>query len=526
LKAINNKNFPESQLISSPCATVTGEFFYTPVRSDFGTFLNDIVAFWWRHPQIRLAFARDLELGALADKRLRQQDHAFELARTAPLFNPAETDTITPDTPGLSAGRPRTPDLVVFIAAMSAGFNGSAYGASARTLLLESTSLHSLLADLGHKLPAANTLAPLVARLSPKTLEQIHRAQLAELLDEGLDTFQDLTIDSTAIKASTCWPTDANLIYRLMERSARLGEKVTHFGLTPLKIERKELLLNELKNNTRAIALLGASPHRAKRLRLLYDRFYETACKLAHELRKGMQTLLSNAQSEIIKLKPSQREAARLLVNQVCDDSGAAISTICQSLSRVHDGISTKAREKVLSLADASAAYIEKGGREAVIGYKPQLARSAAGFVTALILETGNGADCRQLFALVKQTAHNTGLVPTRVSADDGYASEAGLKAVQALGVNKVSISGSKGRALLGAEVWDQPEYSELRGLRSGIESLIFTLKFNHDFGRPGRRGVAAVRAELTLKILAYNFDQAVRIRARKRAPERIACAA
>ena len=44
----------------------------------------------------------------------------------------------------------------------------------------------------------------------------------------------------------------------------------------------------------------------------------------------------------------------------------------------------------------------------------------------------------------------------------------------------------------------------------------MFTLKFNHGVGRPGGRGLAAVRSELTLQILAHNFDRMILVRARR----------
>jgi len=496
------------------------------VRSDFSVFLNDIVSFWWRHPVIQVAMAQDLEAAALKDKRLRQEDRAFELACSVPLFPNADAEALKPFADGLLTGRPRTPALVVFIAAMATGFTGSAYGAASRTLLLESVSLHALLGDLGHKLPADNTLGTLVNRISESTLSLIHRAQLADFLKEGLDTFDELTVDSTAIKASSCWPTDANLIYRHFERSCRLGEKLSRFGLTPLNVVCKKVLLKEVQNHARTIALLGGGPKRAQRLRHLYDQFYQSACRLANKLIDATHALSLNVDKELLNIKPSLRQQAELLIRQIYQDGITAITTIQQSIQRVHDGISTKAREKVLSLADTSAAYIEKGGREPVIGYKPQLARSAAGFVTAILLEEGNGADCLSLLPLVERSILNTGITPLKTSKDDGYASKVALEAMHALGIDLVSISGAKGKALLGDDHWSHPDYLEQRCKRSAVESLMFTLKFNHNFGRPGRRGVAAVRSELTLKILAYNFDHARLVRGRKSSPTPLSMAA
>ena len=51
------------------------------------------------------------------------------------------------------------------------------------------------------------------------------------------------------------------------------------------------------------------------------------------------------------------------------------------------------AQDKVLSVSDADAAFIVKGERDPVVGYKPQLARSRQGFVTGLLVPQGNASD-------------------------------------------------------------------------------------------------------------------------------------
>jgi hypothetical protein len=69
------------------------------------------------------------------------------------------------------------------------------------------------------------------------------------------------------------------------------------------------------------------------------------------------------------------------------------------------------------------------------VGYRPQLARSGSGFVTALVLPQGNAADSPHLVEMVKEQIPNTGVIPAMTSADDGYSSKQGLEEVQGLGV-------------------------------------------------------------------------------------------
>jgi hypothetical protein len=87
-----------------------------------------------------------------------------------------------------------------------------------------------------------------------------------------------------------------------------------------------------------------------------------------------------------------------------------------------------------------------------VVGYRPQLARSGSGFVSALVLPQGNAADSRHLVAMVKEQITNTGVIPAMTSADDGYSSQVGREEVLGFGVKVVSISGAKGKRLLEAQ--------------------------------------------------------------------------
>ena len=100
--------------------------------------------------------------------------------------------------------------------------------------------------------------------------------------------------------------------------------------------------------------------------------------------------------------------------------------------------------------------------------------RSANGFVTSLAVPQGNTADCPELEPAIAASARRTGVVPERVSTDDGYASAKGRDAVLAL-------------------------------------------KDGFQFGELGRRGLDAVRDELLEKVLAYNCCRSILLRQRQK---------
>jgi IS5 family transposase len=105
--------------------------------------------------------------------------------------------------------------------------------------------------------------------------------------------------------------------------------------------------------------------------------------------------------------------------------------------------------------------------------------------------------------------------VPSILSVDDGYASDANVQNMRARGIEVVRINGAKGRALTARTDWNSDEYCAARNLRSAVESLIFTLKQGFNFGEVTRRGLSSVHAELLEKALAYNLCHLARLKTR-----------
>jgi hypothetical protein len=197
----------------------------------------------------------------------------------------------------------------------------------------------------------------------------------------------------------------------------------------------------------------------------------------------------------------------------IAEDLTALEQTAHVCERRVMEEEKVPVAEKIISLSDADASFIVKGGWNTVVGYRPQLARSGRGFVTALVLPRGNAADSPHLFPMVKEQISNTGVIPAMASADDGYSSQEGLEEVLRVGVKVVSISGAKGKKLIEAQQWKSQPYRQARAERSAIESLVFTLKEGFEFGAMVRRTHVNVLAEMLEKVLAYNIFQIVRVR-------------
>ncbi len=135
----------------------------------------------------------------------------------------------------------------------------------------------------------------------------------------------------------------------------------------------------------------------------------------------------------------------------------------------------------------------------------------------------GNAADSSEFIKIAGDGISRTKIIPDVISCDDGYANRAVRDYFLDLGVKVVSVSGSKGKKIIGEEEWESDEYQEARNNRSSVESLMFTIKNGFNFGKVMRRGIESVRAELLEKVIAYNFCRIVEIRNRRIFPEEAA---
>lgn len=462
-------------------------------------------------PEILSSIEADQDAHALKKKELRLADQKFFAEQTAPLpgvcLEPAPA--VVPS--GLDAGRPRLPAESLLVFLIIRGYLGSVSDQKAHMFLKESMTLHEFLHARGQKLPGKTTLVENLNLVSEQTLEKIHRAQLAMASGEKLDDFRELTIDSTSVWANSAWPTDGKMILGLLERVFRMGEDLKKFGLPGFRSGHVPRWFKEMDKIEFRICLNAGKAHSNRKMKKGYRSLLDKA-KKAHRALK-IEWASCEEELNLSEHAPGQRMRLEVMCKQIRADLTDAERVIEYCGERVFENKPRPSKEKVLSLSDDSAAFIKKGGREPVIGYKPQLVRSRQGFVAGLRVPEGNAADSSELAPAVEMAMERTGVVADLVSGDDGYATSKGRDALIGMGVKTVSISGAKGKKQTGEEDWESIVHKEARANRSAVESLMFTLKYSHGFGRLERRGIEAVRQELWEKVLAYNTCRMIHLR-------------
>lgn len=411
----------------------------------------------------------------------------------------------------LQPGHPRLPALVVYIFLMLRGYLGGFKSKSTQTLLKESQSVRCFLLNCGLKMPGMSTLTENVNAISSGTRSFIFDAQIRMLLKEDLDDFKNLTLDSTAVNSNTTFPTDSVLIRDLIKRIFHRGSHLERFGIKPIQPRNFEYLIKEITSLSLKIAFETSKPKSVKKRKKYYEKLLRLA-KKAHE-KYLMELEGVDERFKSLNLLPSKQIRLVRVIEWMHEDVASLKQVIDYCEKRILHNQSTPAKEKVMSLIDRDAAYIEKGGREAVIGYKPQLGRSVHGFISSILVPQGNASDSGQLDLVIEDHVERTGVIPEVISTDDGYANKKIRDSWMEKGVHLFSISGSKGKKMIPEEEYSSKEYQDSRNHRSSVESLMFTIKHNFGFGRVMRRGLQPVRDELLEKVLAYNFCRLVEIR-------------
>lgn len=490
--------------------------FLMPVDSQLQQFLTESHRIVQFEPAILDRIQADLKAHGLQKKLLREADRRFLEGQTPDLADlRIELCQVDPAKMELEVGRPRLEPYLVYLFLMLRGRFGGCKDQDARLLQEESMTLHWWLENLELSLPPASTLSENLNAVSNATRDFIHKAQLRYILDEGLDDFSSLYLDSTAIKANTERPTESGLITKLVERICRRGSKLDRFELPNFKPNGLEEVQQELRRLHREIGFSTGKAKKQGKLKKLYYQLLRRGRRVCRRFERELAAV-EQALKNQKDLLPSQRLIAEEVVALIGADIQAIGQVAAAGERRVLEGETVPSEEKVISISDGDAAFIIKGGWNTVVGYRPQLGRSAQGFVSALLVPKGNAADSGQLVEVVLDDWDRTGVLPRLVSSDDGYSDESARQDLLKTGVEVVSISGAKGKKITSAEEWDRADYRAARANRSAVESLMFTLKDGYEFGQLLRRENENVRAELTEKVLAYNICQIIRVRERR----------
>jgi hypothetical protein len=495
-----------SDLIFSP-------LFIGTVDSDFSRYLYEGLRFLEFNPEILDRIYDDQEQRGEELKKVRIEDQAFQ-NRNHPKLSFCEFSEgddnyeILNEDIKLGIGRARMSPKVLFVYFMSEQYlKGSTTDKYSRSFLAESETIHAFLMNNHLSQPKRSTIHDNLRCISINTIKLILDAQIQYIQQEEIDSFHKMYIDSTSIHANTKWPTDSGMILGLVHVLSRLLKKMhKHMGVEYIDnvIIR---WVKELKSLDLEINLVAGKKTAEATRKKCYKKIYKISDKSVIRLLKSYLAFKNthNLSNILPSLKTTIQSEQDLFENSLKD-----LRNINEySFKRIFEGKSTKASDKIASISDKNATFIIKGGRDTVVGYKPQIAISDNMFITSILVPEGNASDSVMLSDVVDDVIQRTNTTPELLSVDDGYSSIENFESMTAKGIDTVSISGSKGKKVIDSvdeDLWKSENYVNGRNHRSKAESIMFSMKHIFGLGQLKARGIDSVRRELLSKAIGYNF--------------------
>ena len=468
-------------------------------------------------PQILENIESDMNEYALVKKQMRIANKKHELKNQPDIIDLSDLQSETAELE-LNDGRPRViPNEFLLYLLVLRGCYGSITNKEVIELINDSKTIELIMGYYGCRNLAANTMRENLNHISRNTLDMIFRCQIQLIQDELLDDFTEILIDSTAVAGNSAYPTDITTLYKLLNRIDNSLAKLEFFGINGRKEKNTDNLLKEINSLVTSISLsLGNNNKKVK------QKIKKNAKILFKKARKLIDILLEQQLSlqvnwEKVDLPPDKALALDNLWGLIEQDLEDVEGVFYYSALLLLKKQNIPTGSKMLSVSDPDVGYIQKGGRRPIIGYKPQIARSGNGFICGYITPVGNASDTSMFMPVIQQVIKNTLVTPTIVSVDDGYSSQENLDEALSLGIPIISFSGSKGKRLTEG-AWDSTTNQDARDQRSAVESGMFTLKFNHNFGQLARRGIDAVHTEQLEKVIACNFMHILRTKEKSEA--------
>ncbi len=85
-------------------------------------------------------------------------------------------------------------------------------------------------------------------QIKVQKLDDIRKTQQFDrLAGEGVDDFAHQSVDSTSVEASSAWPTDSKLIYKVLRRAVSMSARLEAYGFADLSSKCIERWLKDIR---------------------------------------------------------------------------------------------------------------------------------------------------------------------------------------------------------------------------------------------------------------------------------------
>jgi IS5 family transposase len=346
------------------------------------------------------------------------------------------------------------------------------------------------------KVPDAKTLVRIGQVLGPEVIEQLHARVVSLAREHKLIQGRRLRVDTTVVECNIHYPTDSSLLAdgaRVLTRTMqRVGEAI---GGLKTKLRNR---MRTIRKKALAIALSAKQKdERAEQRR--HDRYRELVAATRNVVNQAKRVSEEVSRCRRLKVKALQQQLQTMVsrVEQV----------IRQTKARVFGG-NSHASEKLVSVFEPHAEIIRKGkaSRPTEFGNLLKIQEAEQQIITHYEVFVERPHDADLLLPALTVHQQQLGKIPGLVAADAGFYSAANQKALDELGVKRISVPNRNTRSPERRRIQKSGWFRRGQKWRTGCEGRISVLKRRHGLRRCLYHGFTGMQRWIGLGVIADNL--------------------
>jgi len=363
----------------------------------------------------------------------------------------------------------------------------------------------------GEKVPDEKTLARVMRALGPEVVEEINRRLVQMAQQRRVVKGRKMRVDTTVVETNIHYPTDSSLLgdgARVLTRTMKRIKGALGGGK-----RRVRNRMRSVKKKVMAIALASRQkgPAGEEQRRQEYRKLLRVTRQIVYQAEWVKQEVEALPRRPRAALKPLQ-EKLQMMTERVQQ-------VVRQTKARVMEGV-TQSKEKIVSVFEPQTEIIRKGkaNKPTEFGKLIKLQEAEHQIITHYEVYAARPSDAEVLVGAVQEHKARLGRSPELVAADAAFYTQENERAVQALGVKRVSIPNRRTRSEERRRHQKRRWFRKGQKWRTGCEGRISVLKRRHGLNRCRYRGFAGMQRWVGLGVIADNVINIGRYLARQRA--------
>ena len=361
------------------------------------------------------------------------------------------------------------------------------------------------------KVPDAKTLGRLGQAIGPEVIRDLHERLVKLAQERRVIRGRKLRVDTTVVETNIHYPTDSSLLGDGTRVLTRIVKRIeAKAGGLQRKVRDR---MRSVRKRVLAIALASRQKgaEGEERRRGEYRKLLSLTRKILNEAERVGQ--------EVAGLPQRRRAALKPLRETLEEMAGRVRQVVRQTKARIVQGV-TDFGEKLVSVFEPHTEIIRKGkaSKPTEFGKLVQVQEAENQIITHYEVFAQRPSDSELVVGAVAEQQRKLGRTPTLVAADAGFYTQENERAIQTMGVKRVSIPNRNTRSPDRRRHQKQRWFRKGQRWRTGCEGRISLLKRRHGLSRCRYRGFEGMQRWVGLGVIADNVINLGRCLALQRA--------